>query len=68
MSTWEVDGDGGVGVRPPDKRKAHLIHVRDAIGGLTSNHVAIIPSSVEVSPYVLDGASADTHLLERALG
>ena len=60
--------DGEVIDRPPDTRKAHLIHVRDAIGGLTSNHVAIKPSSVEVSPYVLDGTSAHTHLLERALG
>ena len=68
MSTWEVDGDGGVGVRPPDTRKAHLIHVRDAIGGLTSNQVAVTPSNGEVSPYVLDGASAHTHLLEQALG
>ena len=61
-STWEVDGDGGVEVRPPDTRKAHLIHVRDAIGGLASNHVALTPSSVEVSPYIVDGASAHAHL------
>ena len=61
--------DGEVIDRPPDTRKAHLIHVRDVIGGLlTSNHVAIKPSSVEVSPYVLDGASAHTHLVKRALG
>ena len=55
-------------VRPPDTRKAHLIDVRDAIGGLTSNHVAIKPSSKKVSLNVVDGASAHTHLLERALG
>ena len=61
--------DGEVIVRPPDTRKAHLIHVRDdAIGGLLSNHVAIKPSSVEVLPYFLNGASAHTHLLDRELG
>ena len=60
--------DGEVIERPPDTRKAHLIHVRDAIGGLPSNDVAIKPSSVEVFLHVFDGASAHTHLLERALG
>ena len=59
--------DGEVIDRPLDTCKAHLIHVRDAIGGLLSNHVAIKPSSVEVFLYVVDGASAHTHLLERAL-
>ena len=54
--------DGEVIGRPPDTCIVHLIHVRDAIGGLTSNHVALTPSSVEVSPYVVDGASAHAHL------